>query len=477
MSEPFAEWRLAPWLATGYALVVVAVLGYFMVGLPVQVTDSFGNLLQVQRATMWEVVEQQLHQRSFLRPLLWAQIKWGYELADGRYFLFFRGLHVAQVLLLVALALRLMRPRTVVDVAVVPLALAALIGIHTFAGTIREAFPINTFLTIAICCLGAANLSFARHRWWIDVTALLLFVFAALTVESGLLVWVVLVAGFMVGLRGVSRTGVAAVSAALVGYFALRWWLEVGSPGLVERASGFGFREREPTELIELFGTRPFIFYAYNVACSIAGVLFSEPRGGVWRTVDTFLRDGVQSWDKVCVTSSALSTLLLVWFGWRRHGAWLERRFERQDQLVLLFAAVLVANATLSYGYTKDVIMSPAGAFLAVALFAAAREWLAHAAAQGWPARLAVTTALIGTVVAVGWSYRAVGIHLNLRRTALDVRNEWVGVDRWAAKQNIPIDTPAARALRSELQTDAVWRYPTPPQFVAPWTRHFDRDR
>ena len=46
--------------------------------------------------------------------------------------------------------------------AAVPLGLAALLGIHTFAGTVREAFPINTFMTILICCFAAADLAWTR---------------------------------------------------------------------------------------------------------------------------------------------------------------------------------------------------------------------------------------------------------------------------------------------------------------------------
>ena len=75
-------------------------------------------------------------------------------------------------------------------------------------------------------------------------------------------------------------------------------------------------------------------------------------------------------------------------FVWRRRDAWLARRFERDDQLVALFVMILAANAVISYPYTKDVIMSPAGAFFAVAGFAAVRNvltWLPGRACRlGW---------------------------------------------------------------------------------------------
>ena len=150
------RWR---WLAQAYGLLVSAVLGYFLLGLTVQVSDSFGNLLAVQRPSLLEILSDQFSQRAYLRPLLWAQIKVVYELAGGQYYLWFRGIQVAQVFLLVALTVRLMRPANARDVALVPLGLAVLIGSHTFVPLLREAFPINSFLTVAICCVAAANLA------------------------------------------------------------------------------------------------------------------------------------------------------------------------------------------------------------------------------------------------------------------------------------------------------------------------------
>ena len=92
---------------------------------------------------------------------------------------------------------------------------------------------------------------------------------AALTIESGLLVWVILVGGFVVGARGISRGGVAALLALLVVYFVLRFpVLDVGSPDLIERSSGFGFRILDPPDLVARFGSNPYPFYLYNIVCS-----------------------------------------------------------------------------------------------------------------------------------------------------------------------------------------------------------------
>ena len=176
------------WLSYAYAAVVVIGMGYFLLDLPIQVSDSYGNLVQAADGTLGSLVYEQFRTRAFLRPLLWAHIRVVYDVSGGHYYPWFRGWHVGQFAVLTVLFLRLVRPRTLSAAAAVPLGLAALIGIHTFAGTVREAFPINTFMTILVCCYLAADLALGPPRWWRDVAAAMLFVFAALTVESGLLV-------------------------------------------------------------------------------------------------------------------------------------------------------------------------------------------------------------------------------------------------------------------------------------------------
>src|SRR6185436_20003080 len=126
--------------------------------------------------------------------------------------------------------------------AAVPLGLAALVGGHTFAGTVTEAFPINHFMTILICCLVAADLVLGPRAWWRDVAACAVLVCAELTLESGLLVSVVVITAWATGGRGVTRWGALAAFLVTVGYLYLRFGvLAVGAPNLLERSSGFGF--------------------------------------------------------------------------------------------------------------------------------------------------------------------------------------------------------------------------------------------
>ena len=471
IDPPVAASRAAVIVAWLYAMFVAAVLGYFLLGLPIQVSDSFGNMLKL--GTSWrDLMIGEFTQRAYLRPFLWAELKLVYDAAGGDYYAWFRGTHVAQIAVLLGLFVHLVRPRTWTDVAVLPLGLAVLVGSHTFAGTIREAFPINTFLTILICCFATAALSSARYRWWNDVLALLIFVIATLTVESGLLIGVIVVGLALTGARGVSPRGVALVMAAGVGYFVLRFaLLDVGSPGLAERATGFGFGVLEPSQLAERFGANPLPLYAYNIVSSVLTVLFSEPRGGVYR----FIWGMAYKYEPAIilnVVSSAVATVVIGWYAWRRRHAWFRRSFDHDDRLVLLFLMILGANAVISYPYTKDSIVSPAGAFYAMAVYVTVRHFVS--AAGSWLSVRGVVTAVACLALSVTWAVRYTGQHAILRRDALVVRNEWAYVDAWLELQEIEL-RPAEEALKQKLRNDALIWHPVPPAFPIQ-SRWFDLD-
>ena len=401
-------------------------------------------------------------QRAFLRPGIWAQFKVVYDAAGGDYTLWFRWAHVVQVFMLVFLYVGLVRPRSSLDLAVLPLGFAVLLGVNTFYGTVTEAFPINSYLTILLCCFAAASLALMHYRWWNDVLALLLFVGAALSVESGLLVAVVFVAATLTGARGVSRTGVTAVCAAFVAYFVLRFViLDVGLPGLDERASGFGFSMLEPSELIARFGTNPLGFYIYNVVASLGSILFAEPSGGSFVFMGAITRGDVKPWMVVRVVASILATITIATFVLRRRRIWFSRQFDREDQLVGIFLLTLLANAVISYPYTKDVVMSPAGGFFAVAVFVAVRELLKAMPARIPLGRVAIVVVFLAALGA-GWGLRAVGLHVELRDSAIRQRKDWA---YQVLYEEFDALGRAERELFDQLRSDAVYRTAAPPEF------------
>jgi hypothetical protein len=454
----------------GYALLVAAGLGYFLLRVPIQVTDCFSNMLALDEP-FGVLMRRILEDRSYLRPGLWAALKAVYDLAGGEYFYWFRVTHVVQGFLVIILFVRLADPRSLAEAAALPLGLAALIGGHTFAWTVREAFPINTFLTIVVCCAAAANLAFARHRWWTDGLAALLFAFAVLTVESGVLVWVIFACAQVVGLRGVSRRGVIVLTVMLAGYFVVRASFGVGVPDLVQREAGFGFTRRSGQELQAMFGANPLPFYAYNVAASFLGVLFAEPRDGVWRLTRAAVQGARDLPAIVNVLSSTIATGVICWFAWHRRAAWQSGQLNRRDRIVLLFGAVLIANAAIGYAYTKDVIMSAAGFFFAAALLAAASELFESLAQRRW--RTAAAGWAIVAVLSSAWAVRLVGVHAALAATAVNVREQWANVDDWIARQIGPLDARGVR-LKHRLQDDAVVRFPVRPPLRDKWILLFD---
>lgn len=471
-THPDRWWTVA---AYAYALLLGGITSYFLLGIPVQLSDSFGNLIQIQSKPIGRIFLDELRGGGYLRPLLQVQLKIVYDLARGDYFHWYRGVQAAQVIGVLVLAVRLVRVRTAVDAAVAMLCLAIVLGMHTFTGTIREAFPINTFLTLVLCCLAAAVLAQSRGGRVIDVVSLVLLIFSLLTLETGILVWVLFAAAWAAGHTGVSRRGMFACTVTIVLYLAFRFVaLHGGTPGLAERPAGFGFNTLEPGELVARFGSDPLPFYAYNVLSAVLDLLFAEPRGGVWVLLRDMSLDALQPWHIVNVVSSTLTTLVIASYVANRFAAWRRREITADDQLVLLFLALVPSNAFLCFAYSKDVILSPAGVFYALAAFVAIRDLVMRP--RPWLSSRRGRLAIVGlAVVATGWSVRLVGIHYLLRSTAGTVRTEWAFVDDWEERNRVSMTRPEAARLKETLYADAIWRHPESRRLALRWgDRWFD---
>jgi hypothetical protein len=453
-------------------VLAAACVAFLVLDIPIQNTDSYGPLLGVDDRSLADLLRAQMHEQGYFRPMRWAQIWAVFNLSGGDYFTWFRGWHAAQVLALGLFFVHVLRPRSLAAAAVVPLGLAALFGSHTFAGTVTEAFPINHFMTILLCCLVAAELALGPPRTWRTIAACLVLVYAELTLESGLLVAVILIVAWAVGARGATRWGAAAALLLTVGYLYLRFAaLDVGAPALIERSSGFGFLTRDPEELIARFGANPWPFYAYNVGTSFLSVLFSEPRAGTWNFVGHLRGDGVSLVEVASIVSSALGTLLIGRYVWQRRAAWRSRSFDRGDQLVVLFGVVTAANAALSYAYTKDVIMSPAGVFFALALAVAVKHLIESAPPASSPRAAVVAVTVV--VLSATWAVRALGLHAALHTAGTQVRDEWAYIEPESERDGQTPPGSRALRMRETLQADAIWRHPARPVAV-PLSQWFD---
>ena len=442
-------------LAYACALLVAAAIAYFLLHVPFQLGDNLNPLLQLEGDSAWRIFSSSLVSAGFMRPLTLVTSKVVFEtarLSGGHYFLVYRLVHVLLVILLLTMTMKLMEVNSFLTFALAMLAVAAVIGLHPFHEAVHET-ELNVKLIMVTACMISVVVAAAPRRWWSDVAAITLAAYAMFANELGLLVWVCLVTGYIVGFRGVSVRALAIVTAILGFYFYLRFFtLNVGAPTLTERSSGYGFSMRDPPELIAMFGAHPLPFYAYNVVASALTVLLSEPRGGVFVFVRDLLRDRPTIGMFINVISSALTTIVMVWYAARRCGAWIAGELTHDDRLFVVAAAVIAANAAISFPYAKDVTMSTGAAFYPLAMFAAIRWLLADVANRRmrlWGAVLAYT---LVAAVSVGWTIRAFSLYVDMRRAAYKAQSDWVTVDEWLDEQHIDLATASQRQLVEQLR-------------------------
>jgi hypothetical protein len=452
------------------ATLIALSLSYDLLRMPIQVADSLGEILDAHYSpsVYASFMESATTSVAYLRPLRIAQIKALFDLSGGEhYWLVFRGFHAALLLAAALLFVRALDVRTWIDFAAALFALTVLTGLHTFRGLVREAFPINHFLEIVVLCLVAFNLAQSRGGRWVDAAAVATFSVASLVLESGLLVWVVIVTAWLCGLRGVSRRGVAVVTLLTAVYLTARLF-HTGAPGLDERSSGFLLRVLEPEELQEQFGSNPAVFYAYNVAASAMSVLFSEPQNGVFLGVRGWLGGDVPPRVPLAVASSVILTALILWTAASRHEGQTRTALTRDRQLLLLAAAVLVVNVAMSYAYTKDEIITVAGTFYALAAFVAARHAMTRVQLT---AKASARVVLLAVLIASStlWALRSAGVHHVMRVQAFKVRNDWGRLPAARYEDAGSDYQRTGAAVVRQLRRDALAARVAPPDLLPVW--------
>ena len=104
--------------------------------------------------------------------------------------------------------------------------------------------------------------------------------------------------------------------------------------------------------------------------------------------------------------------------------------------------------------------MSPAGAFLAVAGFVAARHALASVPDPLSPRRAILIVVSIALVSGM-WAIRMAGAYLHLRTQAYVQRNEWAYAGLSLQAEGVQLSGPDA-ALFRRLRNDALFVHPPP---------------
>jgi hypothetical protein len=135
---------------------------------------------------------------------------------------------------------------------------------------------------------------------------------------------------------------------------------------------------------------------------------------------------------------------------------------------------VLCANAVISYGYTKDEVMSTAGAFYAVAVYGATRAVLDRSARPRNVAAVGVLSIML-CAGSAAWAVRSAGLHYFMVYAGYYARDEWVDVDAWLRGQGAEPSSDEGRALVTSLREAALARPVIHPYFLPRWAdRWFD---
>jgi hypothetical protein len=456
--------------AYAVAFAFAALIAYDLWRMPVQVSDSLIEILEAQQsASVTSSFAGAFSPGSaYLRPLRIAQIKALQDLAQpDHHTVVYRGFHVVLLVVLFWLFVRALQVESIEDLAAAVFALTVLVGLHTFAGLVREAFPINHFLEIAVFSLAALNLAQSRGGWLVDLLAVGLFAAAVLTLESGLLVAVIALAARTVGLRGLSARGAGVMLLVLLAYFLMRAdALLAGGPSLAERNSGFLLERLEPEQIEERFGDARTVYYTYNVASSASSVLLSEPRDGTFVAVRAWIEGEVPPRVYLALGSSMATTMMIAW--------WVASRRKRsggtgdRERVATVAGLALLASAAMSFAYAKDDVMSAAGVFYAVLAYVAVRA-LAAQVGEVRRRAAALGLSLVLLVTASAWAVRALSLDHILRWQAFRVRNDWAFVDRHLEREGRTPTTAEGKALVARLQADAIEAAVPNPQRLPRW--------
>ena len=183
---------------------------------------SLGDLLQVSDASVVGIFLSNFTQPGFMRPAAWATSTAIFALAPDHLFAAYRTVHAASLAVIVFALLHVLRVRSSTTCALALVALLMLIGLHPLQWAINET-ELNIKLIVTACCLLTLVISVGTPSLWRDVAALALVAYAMLGNEIGLIAWVTVTAGYLVGFRGVSGRAVAVATVLLAGYFYLRF--------------------------------------------------------------------------------------------------------------------------------------------------------------------------------------------------------------------------------------------------------------
>lgn len=414
--EHASGWRLVAWLLLMPILVALAV-GIW--DTPYGISETIAILADLDDradavANLWD------YRQPLFRPLFWGLLLFIWQQAPDvpRALDWYRALHVVTAVAIPVSLLVVLRPRSALEAAVALLATATLVGSPAFRENL-ENLPLNQMLLlmwVAVVVWGLAE----TRRWWSGPLAVTLVVVALGLKEEGLAIAAVVVAAGLTRAPGI-RPAVGLLVAGIAAVYALMRLSQAGSWPLFMQGVGYGFTMLTPSEAADRFGAWPLLIYAYNVVCTAANVLFSEPTGGVF-TITRALMDGTfQVWQVNHLLSSVMVTAVVGWWGWR---TWRDPDATADRRLLAMMVVALAASSVLGFKYTRDRFGGVATVFYAAAVYRAGLAAVHQVlAAHVRPVWLLVVLCL---VVQSTWQLRALGTLHYVHTMAAKNRLEWI---------------------------------------------------
>jgi hypothetical protein len=387
--------------------------------------------------------------KSWYRPLYhltWMALWRGTGSLDAALVLF-KAIEVAAVGGLIALLIWHLRPRTAIAAGAATFAVAVLVGTPGFRDNLE--LPL-IYTTVGMPLLLIVWMLLERDgRWWHTPVIAALTLLAIGYKEQGLVIVPVVVVAWWMGAPGASRATAAAVVVMTTVYLGIRFSTSGSWPTFVQDV-GYGFTMLSPDQATARFGAFPVRMYLYNVIVTMTNILFSEPTAGVF-TIVRDLRDGrVAAWEINHVMSSAVLTVLIVWWGVgalranpkaqiptpksNRVGVWgLGLRiwdfvrgtpWSAESRVFVVTVIAVAASAALGFNYTRDRLGGMAAVFYALAAFYAIRAF-AERLVQA-PRSVAVVIGIMLVLLAGAWQLRTIGTVEYARLTAFKDRREWL---------------------------------------------------
>jgi hypothetical protein len=411
-------WR---WLALLYTCVAAAGVAVGVWRTPYAISETVAILVTLDSFNLASAFALD---GPYFRPAYWLGLDAVWRLSPSVVGAIntYKVLHVASVVLLIALFAAAARVRSGTDWAAYAVALPALVGVGGFRDNL-ENLPLNQTLIVMVLALVAVHLLRRPWRPWHVAAAFALAVVAPLVKEQGLAVAAILAAGALGGAPGLGRRSGLLIGALAAGYLVARALLQLAEGPAFLQEIGLGFEMLSASDANARFGGWPWAVYGYNVAATAGHILFGEPTDGAFKITKAIAEGRAMPWQWIQFGALTATTAVIAW--WMARVVRGRTNDEGDRWLAWVFVAALAVSAGLGFNYTRNRFDGVAVVVYALVAFAAFRAWLTEALSRVEPRRFVIAAAGL-LVLVTAWQLRVAGTAYYQRETAWQNRKEWI---------------------------------------------------